>query len=1167
MISYYRSFLSVILVLLLCGCGTTVECIDPDDWGGDLKISVNSSPSNPQPVDKAKPYGDQYISWTQGFQLTGKPVVMIVDNAVNQAYDGQTPCHDASRYTSATDSWRFILANNFSKSPYKCDPTKLSCPSLSLCQFSASSKPYGWCPTIAGLPCDLNMASGILPNESTPCVLYQGLGLYSQITKNPVGQSADPPLPKELKCKSNMTDSTNCVLHIGNNACLLDASNASFSSCKTPFYSQGCPAGGASFVPPSDCKDTTTESCFIYFKILDRYYSDNYGQYNVRFKQGVMKQGSPGIITTFVGMVQSILCDDSESEFKNLVREGNYLTYIRIVLTLYIIFIGIGYLTGFVDLSAQELIIRVFKMALVIQLITTESSWSFFYNYFFKFFQQGIGEITGIIFGDAVVSTKITIPGIPATSSCHFQNLSGFASFDKVLKELLSYETSRKILSLIIWEKGGYVGGAILVVIIYALIAVVLFILLKSIMIYLMCYLTISLLIILAPLFIPFILFNLTRHWFDGWLKNLVSYFIQPIIILTFAFFMIQIFMYQMHYLFGYRVCFKEWFQFVSGTPLDIKVFAWQYDFQSSPEKKCILTPNSLLAPNQSGQAQIGDSSNTSSNNNCTAEQSKAGKCINQNSDNNNPNLQGKFQLVTWGDNPYHCSLNNNYYTPTAHGEYCTPYTCTQKRYVDYPYLNPEISSDQARITELQKSDPELISLKDIGILVLVVWFMMQFNNVVPSIARKISGNPQSMANMAGAGAALGGTLARLGGKAAGQAINHGLYKPLVGRRRDLFKDMKIAKQYMDSKRDNNVRRAAKMGEYVGDKLSKAPLPLKLMGYALRPDKALSKGINKISTGVQNAPGIRHGIAGKDYLKGKATYLVKDRLPEKATDAYKAAKGKATAIKDKAKDKIHEKTAPVRAEYKKAKASIAKDLKAAPGIRHGIAAKKWSGDKVDRAGKALDRVVDKVANAPVIKPAVKAAKITGKAAVAVKRFWLGGGPEKPTSGSTSTAPATLAAKPATPGTTPPKPDTPTGGTPGTGSNPGTQAQQPAVRQPGALQPKPGAPTPGGTPATKPATPASPAPKPGTPSSSLGTGSTPGTQAPQQPTSAPATQQQGPGSTSTTAGTPGTPTQKKGVLSRKRTKLGMKKAAPKKPSVAKAKPSSTSGNDDGWEDID
>lgn len=1059
MIAYYRSFLSVILVLLLCGCGTTVECIDPDDWGGDLKVSVNAAPSNPTPVVASKPYGDQYIDWTKGFQLSGKPIIMIIDNEVNQTYSqqAQTPCHSGSLYTSATSSWRFLLSNHVNtNSPYKCDPNNGSCPEMPLCYFKLKT-PYPWCPS--GL---CNMTTGDLPDTNLPCVLYQGLGLYSQIVKYPTGQSPNAPLGKDLKCSACqngaedtsrcLSDSTNCLLHVGNNACSLQDSTSHFSGCTTPFISQGCPAGGAAFLPPSDCTNNPgSESCFIYFKILDRYYSDNYGQYNVRFKQGVIKQGSPGFVTTFVGMVQSILCDDAESEFYNLITEPSYRNYIRILLTLYIIFLGVGYLTGFLDLSSQELIVRVFKMAIVIQLVTADSSWSFFYNYFFKFFQQGIGEITGIIFGDAIVNTKITIPGIPAESSCAFQNLSGFATFDKVIKELLSYETSRKMMTLLAWKGGGYVGGAILLGIMYIMIALVLFVLLKSVMIYLMCYLTISLLIILAPLFIPFILFKLTRHWFDGWLKNLVSYFIQPIIILTFAFFLVQIFMYQLHYLFGYRACFKWWFTFIDDTPLNIRVFAWQPDFKSPAVKQCILTPNSLLAPTASGQAGI--------KNSCTEQQRASGQCAHQGTDTNHPNLQGAFGLAKW-PGPHDCTINNNYYQNQAHGEYCTPYTCTQERYVDYPYLDPEIKSDQARITELQNND--LMSIKDLGIFVLIVWFMMQFNNVVPSIARKISGNPQSFANISGAGAALGGSIAKWGGIAAGQAINHGLYRPLTGRRRDLFKDMKLAKKRLEELQDGTIDKAGKMRKKVGDaidaKLANAPLAVRALhsigSNVLNPDKALKKGVGALS---RNAPGafakaatlplkpvtkllskagikkpqqalnwiekkadggiVRDAKTAKEFLH----YHVVDKGKEKAQDVYKAMKEKVGSVKGAARAKIDDKTAPIKAEYNKAKDAVVQKVKAAPGIRQGVAAKDWASDKASKAS----AFIDKAKSAPGIKQAV-----------AVKRFWFGGGPGKEDTGSSG-----LGTRTATPTTSDTKPS--------------IGDSKPDIRKPGALTPSSG----------------------------------------------------------------------------------------------------------------
>ena len=904
----YRCFLLVFLVLLLCGCGTTVECIDPDDWGGDLTTTVSSSPSNPKPkpVDSAKPYGDQYVEWTDGFQLTGKKIVMIIRNTFNQTH-ANLQCANPNNFTTAQSSWRFLLADNSpgnANSPFKCNNN--SCPATPLCIFANANNKNWLPPNYPWYPPNSDMATDDLPDTNVPCVLNMGLGLYSQIMSYSGSDPGKPPA-RTMNCNISDGNAQNCVLHIGDNACqntMPWTSNNSYSNCNSPFMSQGCPAGGAAFMPPDHCQKEGNK-CFIFFKILDRYYSDNYGQYTIDFKSGVQKNGSPGIITTFIGMVQGVLCNAAESDFKNLIKEQSYLGYIRLILVLYVIFLGLGYLAGFIDFSHKELIVRVFKMAIVIQLVTTESSWSFFSDYFFKFFTNGVGEITGIIFNDPISSTKISIPGIQESSSCQFQNLSGFASFDKILKELVSYQTSRKIMSLLVWKGGGYVGGALLVVIIYCLIGVVLFIMLKSIMIYIVSYLVISLLIILSPIFIPFILFQVTRSWFDGWLKNLISYFIQPIVILTFAFFLLQIFMNQMHYLFGYRVCFKEWFNFIGHDPLNIKVFAWQYDFANPEKKQCIFTPNELLEPSKSGTVDI--------------------KTNNKNNTNNEPHRisssEASFKVAQW-PGPDGCTPYKNYYcqgncpppTTNCHGAdcpkppssphhptYCDAYACTQMRYADYPYLNPLIASDQSRIQELQKSDPQLISLKDIGILVLIIWFMWQFNNVVPKIAKKLSGNAMSFTS----GSALAGSLLRWGGRATLGILNQGYKRAFKGR--DLSMDLKLAGKRINAHRDNFARMATGDEHWYAEQRSK-----------IKSDKgravfdALSAGRSMIHGAVSGSATsflspkklASKAVGGAYNLTGKAARKVKPL--RKILEAKDKVVDTVTGVKDKAKEKLKE---------------------------------------------------------------------------------------------------------------------------------------------------------------------------------------------------------------------------------------------------------------------
>jgi type IV secretory pathway VirB6-like protein len=566
-----------------------------------------------------------------------------------------------------------------------------------------------------------------LPVLNLPCKLYRGLGLYSVVARS-------QPSDSDLSCELTQP----CMFHIGDSASTLkiDGTNNQDSNTSV-FSSQGCPTGGASFLPPREC---LTSNCYLYFKILDRFYGtgeDNYGSYTVEFKQGV-QSSNVRLITRFVSVVNALMCDIAEKMYEGLVK-GGFVAYVRVMLVLTIAFLGASVLTGFSSLTHKEMLILVLKIGIVLQLISP-TSWEFFNTTLFKFFTHGIGQITGIIFGAGNVSpVPVDLPdGIPASEECKRQTLAGFTAFDDVLAQLFSRATTMKVLSLLVYRG----EGILYVPIIYICLVVVLFILLKSLLVYLVSILVISVVISLAPLFISFILFEKTKYIFDNWLKTLISYFIQPIIIMTFAFFVLQIFVAQMHSLLGVRVCWKEW-----ANLGFFKLYAWKAEIDPS-NKQCILTPGPILKY-------------------CDPKtQTCKGGAIGSEEPSKDPlkpgqafNMVGDLSLAKY---PFlgagSCSPGDANIVHPVDGDSCMPYTCTQERYIDFPYLDPNFPTDESRVEELRKG--KVISIKDMVIWILIIWFMYEFNKLVPNIAKQIaSGEVAGGVNLSETGASFGGSL------------------------------------------------------------------------------------------------------------------------------------------------------------------------------------------------------------------------------------------------------------------------------------------------------------------------------------------------------------------------------------------------------------------------
>ena len=104
-------------------------------------------------------------------------------------------------------------------------------------------------------------------------------------------------------------------------------------------------------------------------------------------------------------------------------------------------------------------------------------------------------------------------------------------------KKLNSSDTglSRGLLYLLFSAYQTSVFGVILAVIGFIFIWGMLNMIIRALFIYLAGYIGIAVMMIVSPLFIPLVLFQSTRGYFDKWVKLVISFALQPIIILIFV--------------------------------------------------------------------------------------------------------------------------------------------------------------------------------------------------------------------------------------------------------------------------------------------------------------------------------------------------------------------------------------------------------------------------------------------------------------------------------------------------------------------------------------------------------------------------------------------------------------------------------------------------------
>jgi type IV secretion system protein VirB6 len=159
---------------------------------------------------------------------------------------------------------------------------------------------------------------------------------------------------------------------------------------------------------------------------------------------------------------------------------------------------------------------------------------------------------------DPVTGEKIA-QGVAAAGTSN--NIFAFA--DMTASKFINLDVLKKILGLVFASP----LGIFYVVMIFAGLLVFIFSLVKALILYLLALLAISLLLMMAPIFLSLMLFEHTRPFFDGWIKNVMNYTLQPVLVFA-ALSIFNVFMYTAIYMMlHYRVCWDSVFTLSVAPP------------------------------------------------------------------------------------------------------------------------------------------------------------------------------------------------------------------------------------------------------------------------------------------------------------------------------------------------------------------------------------------------------------------------------------------------------------------------------------------------------------------------------------------------------------------------------------------------------------------------
>ena len=630
-----KNILTILLISIFCLSGCTGDrCIDADDFGF-IKFIISSRYKK---EELSGQQDNQSAPWINtGYNVNGQPLTILVKTWDFAKGDKNSPSE-----LSAWCAWYGQANNTNTLSEF--------CKRLQECQF------------IDGKMCTNSKDAKI---SNAPCLFKNGVGLYLLIAE----RGTDPNISLQTQRAPD-----GITAHLGVPTVNLYDLNKRGELVK---------AGGISY-QYQDVDKLQYDKSPLYFKILDKFYDDNNGQYRVVIKSGV-NDTRPDPIEFLTNLIKVELFGNDKEKglvraiYENIIKTPGYRLSVSALLTLYIIFTGFSFLIGNVNLTHTELIVRIVKFSIVSTLLSSTSSWQFFHDYLFVFFVEGVEQILQII-----KQTAATGPGSWS-----------------IIGLMIAPQTMAKLFSLLFVDPLGFIYIILFLIALYYIFMMVF----KATVIYLTALIIIGMIIIMAPIFICFMLFGITRSLFENWLRQLISYAIQPIILFTGLAFISMIIRTEIYSSLGFGVC--------------------KYDFPD-------LGPiNELFGSiNEDLDTSLGDSI-----------------------------FYWWFPSPMKGNN--FSKIRADILVPVDHrvkddspegsspeGRLCLAYECKENRYIELPFLDPV--KDLTRINNFFNG--KFVQLDGLLLIFVCVYLLSKFNDISDSSAKFLSSTSGNLTNLQAVG-------------------------------------------------------------------------------------------------------------------------------------------------------------------------------------------------------------------------------------------------------------------------------------------------------------------------------------------------------------------------------------------------------------------------------
>lgn len=272
--------------------------------------------------------------------------------------------------------------------------------------------------------------------------------------------------------------------------------------------------------------------------------------------------GEEGVVSSVAGDIAALLATLSADLFDTIIDNPEYENILGAAVTLYIAIYAILFTFGMVHASAYDFSMRIIRIA-ILAILISGPAWNLFNNYAIAFFNTLVDEVV----------TQMTALAIDE------QQVGGAAPLvvmDMAIAKVISANMVVHLLAMIFTSPLGFLHALLLGFAIWSFLAA----LLMAVWVYLASLVLRALLFGVAPIFLACILFDRTRHFFLGWLNQILNACLQPILLFTFFTFFEAMIINMIDSIMAIPVCWTEANDSLRGSPFNMHF--WRYTIPSS---------------------------------------------------------------------------------------------------------------------------------------------------------------------------------------------------------------------------------------------------------------------------------------------------------------------------------------------------------------------------------------------------------------------------------------------------------------------------------------------------------------------------------------------------------------------------------------------------------